>query len=209
MTDPSPPSAGRLRVSFMIQSTTRIIKIGVVPMGEVSAVVTKVIAAHVSAFLNLQADVLPCLPPPIHALDMGRMQYDAGQVLSSLEKEKFQGYEKIIGVLSGDLFVPIFTHVMGEARQGGRCGLISLFRLEKKLPSGHLPPSQLLERCAKAALHELGHLFNLIHCSDPLCLMHICSDALELDQRRLSLCRYCRLFFENSPWHTEPNLDQN
>lgn len=193
----------------MNQSSIRRIKIGVVPIGEVPAIVTKVIAAHFSAFLNLQADVLACLPPPFHALDRGRMQYDAGQVLSSLEKEKFDGYEKIIGVLTGDLFVPIFTYVMGEARQGGRCGLISLFRLEEKLPAGHLPPSQLLERCAKAALHELGHLFNLVHCSDPLCLMHICCDALELDQRRFSLCRYCRLFFENSLWRSEPNLDQN
>lgn len=172
------------------------IKIGVVPMGHVPSMATKVIAAHVYAYFDLHADVLASLPVPMHALDSGRMQYDAGQVLNKLEKEKFKGYQKVIGVINGDLFVPIFTYVLGEARQGGRCALVSLFRLEEKTASGPVDPSQFLERCAKVALHELGHLFNLTHCDDPLCLMHISGDVRELDQRRLTLCRYCKLFFE-------------
>ncbi len=174
------------------------IKIGVIPMGSVPVTVSKVIAAHVHAFLNLQADVLDCLPAPVHALDPQRMQYDAGRVLNQLEKEKFEGYRKVIGIINGDLFVPIFTYVLGEARQGGRCALISLFRLEEPGQPGCNEPSRFLERCAKVALHEIGHLFDLTHCNDPLCLMHISADARELDQRRLSLCRYCRRFFEQN-----------
>ena len=176
----------------------RTIKVGVVPIGEVPSVVTKVVAAHVGPIFGLQADVLAGVPTPVQALDPGRMQYDAGQVLSHLENQGFDGYDKIIGVLSGDLFVPIFTYVLGEARQDGRCGLISYFRLEDPGPSRQAAPSRLLERCAKVALHELGHLFNLIHCNDPLCLMHICDDTRELDQRPLSLCRYCRMYFEQN-----------
>jgi archaemetzincin len=171
------------------------IKVGVVPMGHVPVMATKVIATHVYAYFDLRADVLARLPVPMDAFDSGRMQYDAGQVLTGLEKVNFKGYQKIIGVMNGDLFVPIFEYVLGEARQGGRCALVSLFRLDEKMASGPIEPSHFLERCAKVALHELGHLFNLTHCSDPLCLMHISGDARELDQRRFNLCRYCMLFF--------------
>lgn len=176
--------------------TDRMIKVGIVPLGNVAPLAARVIAAHVGAYFHMHADVLASLPEPSYALDSGRMQYDAGQVIDNLEKEKPEGYQKIIGVVNGDLFVPIFTFVLGEARQGGRCALISLFRLEENTGSGPVFPSQFLERCAKLALHELGHLFNLTHCKDPLCLMHISGDVRELDKRSLNLCRYCRLFFE-------------
>ena len=163
-------------------------------MGRVQNVLAAVIAAHIDAYFHLQADVLEAMPIPVDAFDAGRMQYDAGRILTHLEDEVFEGYEKIIAVLSDDLFVPVFTYVMGEARQNGRCALISLFRLEEELPTGKPTAPHVLERCAKAALHEIGHLFNLIHCNDPLCLMHIASDACELDQRSFNLCRYCKLY---------------
>ena len=180
----------------MKQDSSRKIKVGVVPMGDVPVMAPKVIAAHVYAYFDLQADVLASRPVLRHTFDSGRMQYDAGQILTKLEKEIFKGYQKIIGVINGDLFVPVFSYVLGEARQGGRCALVSLFRLSENLARGPGEPSQFLERCAKVALHELGHLFDLTHCSDPLCLMHISGDARELDQRRLNLCRYCKLFLE-------------
>ncbi|MEZ4604544.1 MAG: hypothetical protein R2861_14410 [Desulfobacterales bacterium] len=66
-------------------------------------------------------------------------------------------------------FVPagIFTHVYGDARIGGRAGVVSLFRMQGN--TGHPSPSDpvTLERAAKVALHELGHLFHLVHCPEP------------------------------------------
>ena len=177
------------------QPSSKEIRVGVVPLGDVPPLIGKVIADNIYAFFDLQAEILTCLPLPPEALDKSRMQFDAGQILQVLEKEAFCGYDKIIGVLSADLFVPIFTYVLGEARQAGRCALVSIFRLDEKVPSGSNGAARLLERCAKVALHELGHLFDLTHCGDPYCLMHISSDALDLDQRRISLCRYCRSFF--------------
>lgn len=178
------------------------------PLGDVPSLVGKVIADNIYAFFDLQADLLACHPLPTAALDKSRMQFDAGRILQILEKEAFCGYDKIIGVLSADLFVPIFTYVLGEARQAGRCALVSIFRLDEKVPSGRNDTSQLLERSVKVALHELGHLFDLTHCSDPYCLMHLSSDALDLDQRRLSFCRYCRVFFRQNlrPHGRAPNI---
>jgi archaemetzincin len=191
----------------MTSSAAKAIKVGVVPMGRVPDMSPRVIAAYVGAYFHLEADVLKAQPIPMDAFDAARMQYDAGLILNRLEKEEFQGYEKIIAVLSSDLFVPVFTHVIGEARQDGRCALISLFRMQEEVPAGKQATSLLLERCAKAALHEIGHLFNLIHCSDPLCLMHMADNACELDQRSFNLCRYCKLFLAQRLMHHRSNTN--
>jgi archaemetzincin len=161
-------------------------------MGRVPAVAPRVVAAHIHAFFGLPAEVLPSLPAPVYALDPGRMQFDAGKIIQQLEREAFADCRKWIGVMEGDLFVPIFTHVLGEARQGGRCALVSMSRLAEKGDVGDAGQSRILERCAKVAIHELGHLFGIVHCHDPLCVMHISGDIHDLDQRRLTLCRYCR-----------------
>lgn len=161
-------------------------------MGRVPAVAPRVVAAHIHAFFGLPAEVLPGLPAPVYALDPGRMQFDAGKIIQQLEREAFADCRKWIGVMEGDLFVPIFTYVLGEARQGGRCALVSMSRLAEKGDVGDAGQSRILERCAKVALHELGHLFGIVHCHDPLCVMHISGDIHDLDQRRLTLCRYCR-----------------
>lgn len=167
-------------------------KICVMAMGRVPAVAPRVVAAHIHAFFGLPAEVLPGLPAPVYALDPGRMQFDAGKIIQQLEREAFADCQKWIGVMEGDLFVPIFTYVLGEARQGGRCALVSMSRLAEKGDVGDAGQSRILERCAKVALHELGHLFGIVHCHDPLCVMHISGDIHDLDQRRLTLCRYCR-----------------
>jgi archaemetzincin len=170
--------------------------IGIVPMGDVPDMVPKVIAAHISAFYHLAAQPLASRPTPKFARDPGRLQYDAGKILENLETGAFEGCDKIIGVVSVDLFVPVFTYVLGEARQGGRCALLSLFRLS--CSGGDRQGPLFLERCAKVGLHELGHLFNLTHCSDDRCLMSFAGSAEELDEKRVQLCRYCTLFLRQA-----------
>ena len=165
--------------------------IGVVPCGEVPEIALKVIAAHISGYFKLSAQVLPPLVSPEYAFDQGRMQYDAGVILKAFESLPFADYEKVIGVLNLDLFVPIFAHVFGEARQGGKFALVSLFRLDENPESLFSPSPLMYERAAKVALHELGHLFNLHHCERQRCLMHFAGGLDHLDETPLNLCRYC------------------
>lgn len=171
--------------------------VGVVPLGEVSEIALKVIAAHISGYYNLSAQILPPLEHPEYALDKRRFQYDAGIILKAFESMPFGDYEKVIGVINQDLFVPIFTHVFGEAKQGGKFALVSLFRLGKN-PDGSTPPTPLIfERGAKVALHELGHLFNLLHCEEKRCLMHFSGSHEDLDETPLYLCRYCSTYLKD------------
>ena len=171
-------------------------RIGVVPFGEVPELALKIIAANISAYFKLTADILPQRETPEYALDERRLQYDAATIINACETLHFRGCEKIIGVLNQDLFVPIFTHVYGEAKQGGRVALVSLFRLNKN-PDGSSPPSSLFyERVAKVALHELGHLFNLLHCEEKRCLMHYSGGLEDLDASPFYLCRYCSAYLK-------------
>jgi len=172
--------------------------IGILPLGEVPAIAPKVIAAHISGYLNLRAVLLPPMNLPVQALDKSRLQYNAAHLIQQLESRPINSVEKIIAVFSVDLFLPVFTHVFGEARQGGRVALVSLFRLKKDVAAERQPSSITLERAAKVALHELCHLFNLTHCENQDCLMHFSGDLEALDHLPLSFCRYCRSFLRDA-----------
>jgi archaemetzincin len=178
--------------------TSKKTHIGLVPIGEIPEISPKSIAAHILGLLNLDVDILPALEHPAYAHDKKRLQYDAGTILKTIETELFRDYTKVLGVVDLDIFVPIFTYVYGEAKQGGKCALVSLYRLKRNL-DGSLPPlSLLLERAAKVALHELGHLFNLRHCMDEKCLMHFSGNLSHLDKTPVYFCRYCSIFLRDA-----------
>jgi archaemetzincin len=173
-------------------------RIGLIPMGEIPDIAPKVIAAHISGFLDLQTIFLESMQNPFYALDKQRLQYDVGPILRQLESRLFKSVDKVIGILDVDLFVPVFTHVFGEARQGGRVALLSIFRLRENGMDTISDSAIALERAAKIALHELCHLYDLTHCENRHCLMHFSGSLSDLDQGSFNLCRYCKRFFEDA-----------
>jgi archaemetzincin len=172
--------------------------IGVVSLGEIPALVQKVIAAHISGYYNLPARILGPWKHPAYAFDEQRLQYNAGTILKNIEALPAEGCFKIVGILKVDIFVPIFKHVYGEARQGGRHAIVSLHRLGHNLNGSSAAQTSLYDRAAKVALHELGHLFNLPHCDDQKCLMHFSGALADLDGLSFNLCRYCRAYFKDA-----------
>jgi len=171
--------------------------IGVVSFGEIDGMVLKAIAAHILGYLRIDTEIFSPLEYPGYAYDPRRLQYDAGAILKAFESLPVQSYAKVIGVLDADLFVPILTYVFGEARQGGKCAVVSLYRL-KNNPDGSKASSPLfLERAAKVALHELGHLLNLTHCEDERCLMHFSGGIRDLDTAPPYFCRYCSVYLHD------------
>ena len=179
--------------------------IGVLPMGPVANPLPQVIAAHVQGYFRWPATVIAPAATPDQAYDNQRDQFDAGIILSAMEKRPSDRYIKIIAVMEADIFLPIFTHVFGEARQGGKYGLVSVFRL-KRMQNGTVPTRETIaERAAKVALHELGHLYNLVHCDDQRCLMHFSENLETLDQLPFMFCRYCRTFIDTQGKGPQPD----
>jgi archaemetzincin len=171
--------------------------IGIRTIGNVARIFEKIIAGHITGFFRLGTQLLPAIVPPPAAFVEERLQYDAAALLQILESEQAPGCDKLIGVTDVDLFIPIFSHVFGEARQNGRAALVSIFRLAKNNDGSAPAPATVYERAAKVAIHELGHLFNLVHCDDERCLMHFSGNLEELDRIGLLFCRYCRIYLQD------------
>jgi archaemetzincin len=170
----------------------------ILPMGTIPEILTQSVAAHIQAYLYLEPDILPPAPAPVYAFDQKRLQYNAAPVIAKIESRASKDHSKILGIVDVDLFIPVFTHVLGEARQGGDAAVISCYRLLEDRNKTDLPSALTLERTAKIALHETSHLFNLSHCMEENCLMHFSGSLEDLDRLPFTFCRYCSAFVNDA-----------
>ena len=150
-------------------------------------------AVH-SAF-GFQAVADPLLQDIDFAYHFSRNQYHSTSILEALDQAAPHEYLKILAIADVDLFIPILTHVFGEAQMGGRAAMISTYRLVDGLTSTD-PRATFLQRVIKEALHELGHTFHLKHCTDPACIMHYCRKMKDVDDKSQKFCRYCRILLD-------------
>ncbi|MDM8538221.1 zinc metallopeptidase [Desulfobacterales bacterium HSG17] len=175
--------------------------IAVIPLGDVFHIIPNIVAANIQAVYSLPVEILGPMKLPEYAFDKKRMQYDAGCILDLLDKTDTETADKIIAVCTVDLFIPIFTHVFGEAQLGGKSAVVSIYRLQQSpesLSESLIFEHLIYERMAKVALHETGHLFNMHHCHDEKCLMHFSGNLDDLDKTPMLICRYCLAVFRDA-----------
>ncbi len=125
------------------------------------------------------------------ALDTGRSQHHSTLILEKLAGLAPASAVKVLAITRVDLFIPILTHVYGEAQLGGKACIISTHRLNEGLAMGAV--ESFLRRVVKEAIHELGHTFDLRHCQDHACIMHYCRSIKDVDRKSDQFCRYCRI----------------
>lgn len=125
------------------------------------------------------------------ALNVSRNQYGSTPLISAL-LEKFEDFNgKILGVTSGDLFVPVLTYVFGEAQLEGKVAVVSSHRLRDEYYGLPANRDLLRLRLVKESVHELGHAFGLLHCNNYLCVMHSSTGVEEIDVKTERLCGAC------------------
>ncbi len=130
--------------------------------------------------------------PPEETWDARRGQRSSTKILRWLLGRLPPGAAKVIGITDADLFIPVLTFVFGEAQVGGPTAVVSMARLGLTYDGRAAPAEQVAARVIKECLHELGHTFGLVHCSDPGCVMSRCNSVFEIDGKRASFCRSCR-----------------
>jgi archaemetzincin len=125
------------------------------------------------------------------AFDLKRLQYNSSQILLQMIAKPPSDALKIIGVVNVDLFIPVMTFVFGEAQLRGRASVVALHRLNDKFYG--LPENDFLltERLVKEAIHELGHNFGLLHCSNQDCVMAASTYVEDIDQKSPEMCVRC------------------
>lgn len=126
---------------------------------------------------------------PAFAYDPVRNQYHATSILRRLTT--MTSGERLLGVTSVDLYVPIFTFVFGEAQVAGQCALVSFSRLRQEFYGLASDRRLTSERLLKEALHELGHTYGLRHCHDWSCPMASSTSVERMDWKNRRYCLRC------------------
>ena len=106
-----------------------------------------------------------------------------------MKQREYAPYQKILGIVDHDLFVPELNFVFGEA--GSKAAVISLTRLRQTFY--RLPEDQNLfdRRTLTEAVHELGHTYGLGHCENPRCVMFFSNSLSDTDRKGPEFCPRC------------------
>jgi archaemetzincin len=124
--------------------------------------------------------------------DPMRRQYNGNELMKDLDSWSSLNHLKNIGLFRVDLFNPILTYIFGQAALNGSIGVASLYRLRNEQYGMKKDDDLLLERFQKVIVHELGHMFGLVHCHVPPCVMRSSTYVEDIDQKELHLCSKCR-----------------
>jgi archaemetzincin len=124
--------------------------------------------------------------------DPARHQYNSSQLLLQIISRPPTDAVKVLGVANVDLFIPVLTFVFGEAQLQGVGSVISLHRLNNLFYGLSEDKWLLKERLVKEAIHELGHNFGLIHCSNQSCVMKSSTYVEDVDQKSGEMCSRCQ-----------------
>ncbi|MHB9074251.1 MAG: archaemetzincin family Zn-dependent metalloprotease [Desulfobaccales bacterium] len=122
----------------------------------------------------------------------GRRQYIGDPFLEVLAAARTPEDEVILGVTGVDLFVSGLNFVFGLADPRSLCAVISLARLYPEFYGQPRDPGRFKERALKEAIHELGHLWGLDHCSNPACIMFFSNTLTDTDRKGPGFCKLCR-----------------
>ena len=162
-----------------------------IAVGEVDPNVIQILKDDLNKVFGKQVGIGKGMLEPHYAFNKKRNQYLSTMILNTLMNEKeYTPFEKILGIVDHDLYVPELNFVFGEASQ--RVAVISLTRLRQEFYN--LPQDQPLfhKRALTEAVHELGHTYGLGHCGNPLCVMFFSNSLIDTDRKGSEFCLKCK-----------------
>jgi archaemetzincin len=103
------------------------------------------------------------------------------------------GFDKILGITTVDLFVGDLYSIFGQAEFGseGRAAVISLSCLYPEFYGQESNRELFLMRTVKEGIHEIGHTFGLKHCRNS-CIMVHSSSVFDIDNKPTVFCDVCQ-----------------
>jgi len=179
------------------EERTQQMGIVLVAIGQVDKNVMDWLKNDLSQVFNKPVSVGKGMPEPDYAFDQKRKQYSSTAILNTIMKQReYAPYEKILGIVDHDLFVPELNFVFGEA--SAKAAVISITRLRQTFY--RLPEDQGLfhRRVLTEAVHELGHTDGLEHCQNPRCVMFFSNSLSDTDRKGPGFCTRCRKNLQSS-----------
>ena len=170
--------------------------IAISPIGDFTPELLDRVRAEIKRIYGFPTEVRSLIEDLEFAFHPNRKQYHSTPILEQLAHKAPPEALKVLALVQVDLFIPILTHVYGEAQLGGKACMVSTIRLNE----GHRSldtQEPYLSRIIKEAIHELGHTFKLRHCREHTCLMHYCRNEGDVDRKSDQLCRYCKVLLDD------------
>ncbi|MBN2542660.1 archaemetzincin family Zn-dependent metalloprotease [bacterium] len=137
------------------------------------------------------AKIMDSIEVPKTALNAERKQYLSTSILKAVIRHTPDDTEKIVGITSVDLFVPVLTFIFGQAQLDGKAAVVSIHRLDQKFYGLPEDVDLLGLRLGKEIVHELGHTYGLVHCVDGNCVMHFSNSIMQVDIKEDKFCETC------------------
>lgn len=150
------------------------------PLGKVDSELIGWLAVELRKIFG-EIIILPKAEIPEKCYNIYRNQYNSTCILSSIETSLVT-----LLVTSEDIYADRMNFVFGEAEINGLKAIVSYHRLR------FLANEDLLKkRLLKEAIHELGHVFGLLHCKTKGCVMNFSNDVYEVDKKSSEFCQKC------------------
>ncbi len=168
----------------------------VLPFGDFDTRLTRILADVVELlglFYGRAVQLLPAEAVPALPADQRRGKGPSEQLytmplLDLLKKRVPADAAALLAMTPMDLTPgPGWNFVFGQATLADRVGLWSLYRVA----DAGAPPERQLRRTAGVALHELGHMFGIWHCTAYECCMNGSNTMSETDACPLAFCPEC------------------
>ncbi len=150
------------------------------------------IADDIAGIIPRDVQLLPGLDTRECSYDPIRGQHNSTAILQLLIGKVHKKGDRILGVTSVDLFIPIFTFVFGEAQLAGPAAVVSGMRFQNEYYGLKQNAALYHARLLKECLHELGHTFGLRHCESSQCVMNKSTYVENIDLKPDHYCTDCR-----------------
>ena len=127
-------------------------KIGLLKIGNIDDLILNHLKENITKiFSGIECEVIPkIMPIPESSFNPARGQYHSSIILAGIRKfTEDMHYNRVLGIVNVDLYVPHLNFVFGEAEFPGKCALISLFRLKPEFYGEQPNDTLFLERALK------------------------------------------------------------
>ncbi|NWF52939.1 MAG: archaemetzincin family Zn-dependent metalloprotease [Nitrospirae bacterium] len=162
-----------------------------VSVGKIDRETIEALKDNLSRVFNRRVFIGKEMPEPHYAFNKKRNQYLSTAILNAIKEQKeYAPYERILGIVDHDLYVPELNFVFGEAST--KVAVISLTRLRQGFYGLPEDSNLFQKRVLTEAVHELGHTYGLGHCSNPHCVMFFSNSLMDTDRKGSELCPRCK-----------------
>ena len=149
------------------------------------------LSGKLAAVFCLPVSLCAELDIPSYAYDKSRKQYRSTAFLEKLASFSRGGYNRALGVVAVDLYVPGMNFVFGEADSWNQAAIVSLSRLDQRFYQQPQDRDLFLDRALKESVHELAHTYGLRHCPNSRCVLFFSTSLADTDAKGAGFCPLC------------------